>query len=663
MPHNFSVLKKLMSWSALFALILLILTACSEDADEITPAKQNTLEAHAGEDQNVLINSEVILDGSASKNDDGTAFDYKWVLKYRPTGSSAFIVNAASAQAGFTPDKAGVYHIVLTISNDRFTATDEVRVMATTTDNPDEAQTIFIESDITQERLLEDVFTDPATPDYIVTKDIRVSALLSIQEGVIIEFEQDKGMLIMNGGALKAEGTSTRPITFTGMQKENGYWKGLSFATNNSLNDLSYVIVEYGGSSEFPESRRANISVPGDAISGGVLSMSNSTVRNSGGDGIYVGGMSFLSEFGEIALTDNSGTAIYCSPKNISQIDPNTLFAGNGFNGVETGGMLHEGMLVSWHPLASGSYKITSDLTIASALEIVPGANFKIAKNVMITVDAGGLLTANGTPGEKIIFEGTSTISENAWRGIVFVSGQQNSIDYAIVRNGGYSDLPGTTGGRTIIGVVHGGKLMITNSLIEKSTGWGITLEQGSLYNEDILTGNDYVATAIGSVKFPVRPQPVDIAGEWVEHAALIASQSIDKNFYNQATGKWFGGADNPWTMTPQTAFGLSIDPFGNYVWIIAAMHSPMTECFTYSAEYFTGNVTADGEFLNFTEESWRSKYFNSCAPDENKDFDVDPGQMQLPYQITKEYNPATGKEYTVLNITSGGETFKLYKK
>jgi hypothetical protein len=654
MLHNFSFLRRFVLLNKVVALLLFILVGCSDDAEEIVRPQQNSLDARAGDDQNVLIGSEVILDASASRDENGTPFDYKWVLKYKPAGSTAAIGNATSPQSMFTPDKVGIYTVVLTIKQGEYTDSDEMHVIVTATDDPEEPQTILIDSDITEERILQDIFTDGNTPDYIVMGDIRVTANLTVQPGVVIEFEQDKSLQVMFGGALIAEGTETQSITFTGTQKQPGYWKGLLFASN-SVNTLRDVIIEYGGSSEFPESPRANISVPGDAFSGSVLRISNSAVSNSGNYGIYVGGMSSVPEFVDMTFAGNAGTAIYCSPKNVSHMDPNTVFSGNGFNGVETGGILDERILVSWYPLSNGAYRITSDLTIASKLEIVPGVVFKMSKDVLITIAPGGLLSANGTADETIVFEGTSTASENAWRGIVLSSGEENSIDHAILRN--------MTSARASIGVAAGGKLTITNSLVEKNAGWGIALEGGSLYNDDIQTGNIFLATALGSVRFPEQPQPVDIAGEWVDYASVISNRTIDENFYDRQTGEWFGGADHPWVTSPQTAFGLKIDESGNYVWIIAEQHSPMTECFTYSAEHFTGHLTADGEFLNFVEESWRSKYFNSCSPEESMDMEVQPGRMQLSYQITKEYNPVSGNEYQVLTITSGGGSFKLYKR
>jgi hypothetical protein len=665
MSHNISFPSSfILITKAVFAfLFMFLITACEEEIEEpVRP--ENKLVAHAGPDQSVLINTEVLLDGSASKDGNGGSFAFAWTIKTKPSGSNVSIIDANEAKSSFVPDKTGVYTINLKISSKDFYAADDLYVIVTKTDDPDEPQTILISENIVEDAILQDIFTDPTQPDYLVTGDIQVSAILEVEPGVVIEFEQDKSMQIMLGGALVAEGSEGQPITFTGTEKQAGHWKGLMFATNNSLNRLHYCVVEYGGSSELPESPRTNISVPGDAISGSVLNLTNSTIRYSAGTGLYVGGASYLADFSSMHFADNDGSAIYCSPRNVSRIASSTLFTGNGLNGIETGGTLNEGPLVSWYPLTNGTLVISSDLTISSALEIVNGSTLKIAPNVLITVAADGTLVANGTAGSTITLEGTSTVTSNAWKGILFRSNVDNSLEHVIVRNAGSAELPGTPSIKASIAVAAGAKVSITNTLLDKSTAWGIALEKFSYYNEDIHTANNFIAMAQGSVNFPQQPQPVNVSGEWVdEYSFTTKNYTINTNFYNRETGVWFEGAENPWTMSPKTGFGLKIDEAGNYTWIIAVQHSPMTECFTYSAEHFTGHVTADGENMNFVEESWRSKYFNSCAPEENMDFEVQPGGMSLPYKVEKEYNMFTGEEYWVLTITSGGETFRLYKK
>lgn len=643
------------------AMIMFFLVSCSEDPEpdpEITTVIK--LAAQAGPDQSALVDTEVILNGTASKSSQG-AFTYNWSLRSKPSGSIAIIDAPASTIARFTPDKAGVYTIILTITQGELSDADEMHVVVTKTDDPEETQTVFIDEDVNEDILLEDIFSDPSRPDYIVTTDVHVRASLTIRPGVVIEFERDKSLQVFPGGALIAEGTATSQVTFTGTLKEKGHWKGLMFATNSPLNTLSYSIVEYGGSSELPESPRTNISVPGDAISGSVLKLSNAISRHSGGYGLYVGGMSYLSEFSAMEFTGNTRSAIYCSPKNVSRVESETIFSANGFDGVETGGVLDEGLLVSWHALKNGAYRLTSNLTISSPLEIAPGTVFKISPDVLITIAYDGSLFANGTAEANILFEGSGTVTQNAWRGILFLSGHENSMDYTMISNAGSSALP-TLNLKSNIGVSAGSRLTITNSLLDKCSGWGIALQEGSYFNADIHTSNNFTSTVEGSVKFPEQKQSVAIAGEWVDDASFATGKySIDENFYDRQTGQWFHGADNPWA-TPATGFGLKVDASGNYTWTIAVRHEN-TECFTWSAEHFTGNVIADGEFLNFEESSWRSRYYNSCMPEESVDMDVQPGQMQLPYEISKQYNVFTGEEFWVMTITSGDRTFQLYRK
>lgn len=658
MLRNFSLSQHFSFLPKVLAIVMLTLMSCQDEGEV---KRRPDLTAQAGPDQSVLINTEVILDGSASTTDDDDALHYQWTLQNKPAGSHAIIHDATSPVASLTPDHEGVYTILLTISQGSFSDADEMHIVVTKTS--EEPQTIIIDEDLDHELVLENIFEDPALPDYIVTADVRITAPVTIAPGVVIQFEQDKSLQIILGGALIAEGTAAQPITFTGTVKQTGHWKGLMFASNSSLNTLQYTIVEYGGSSELPESPRTNISVPGDAISGSVLNISHSIIRYSGGFGLYVGGMSHLGEFNTMEFTDNTKTAVYCSPRNASRLDAYTTFLRNGFDGVETGGMLYEGAPLSWTALVNGAYRITSDLTIASPLVIDKGAVFTISPNVLITVAPEGSLIAQGTADSKIIFESTGTLAQSAWRGIVFRSGHENIMEHSIINNAGAGTLPGMENTPASIGVVAGARLTITNSLLEKSTGWGIALSKGAYYNEDIYTGNTFVLTTLGSVKFPEQPQPVTIAGEWVDEFSFYQGNFlINENFYNRQTGQWFEGADNPWDMSPKSGFGLKIDAAGNYVWTIAMRHQNV-ECIAWSAEHLTGHVAADGQSLHFEERTWRSKYVNSCAPDENIDMDVQPGEMILAYTITKEYNVWTGEAFWVLSINSGGQVFKLYKK
>ncbi|MBF8149128.1 hypothetical protein ITJ86_04425 [Winogradskyella sp. F6397] len=87
------------------------------------------------------------------------------------------------------------------------------------------------------------------TADDIVIKN---GAQLTLEPGVILEFEDSKGLeldkLFNEGSALIAVGTPTNPITFTGVTKAPGAWKTLSIQRSSSvLNKFDNVLIEYAG--------------------------------------------------------------------------------------------------------------------------------------------------------------------------------------------------------------------------------------------------------------------------------------------------------------------------------------------------------------------------------------------------------------------------------
>ncbi|MCX2743764.1 right-handed parallel beta-helix repeat-containing protein [Mangrovivirga sp. M17] len=129
---------------------------------------------------------------------------------------------------------------------------------------------------------------------YRVEQSIDVEATLTIMPGTIIEFEANKTMYFKqdfsgpNDGIIIAKGTASEPITFTGATKTAGYWMGLVVHSNSLLNEMDHCIVEYGGSDQY-DSGIANILLTKDgAYAAPYLTVTNSTIQNSAGCGIYV---------------------------------------------------------------------------------------------------------------------------------------------------------------------------------------------------------------------------------------------------------------------------------------------------------------------------------------------------------------------------------------
>lgn len=79
-------------------------------------------------------------------------------------------------------------------------------------------------------------------------KHLRVQALLTIQPGVNVEWGSEMELFIYeDGGGLKAVGTSSEPIIFTGQTKNPKSWKGISVYSKHSANEIAHMEIHHSG--------------------------------------------------------------------------------------------------------------------------------------------------------------------------------------------------------------------------------------------------------------------------------------------------------------------------------------------------------------------------------------------------------------------------------
>ena len=644
-------------------LLFIILSSCSEDEPIRTI---NRLEAKAGPDQVVVVNTLVTFDGTASKDGNNKPFQYEWKLKSRPAGSMAVLQEAGSATPNFMPDVAGLYKVELKIIQNDFFKTDEV--ILTAQDSPESQDPVLLVGTIAVARNLDDRFEDPAIADYVVAGDLIVGATLTVQPGVVIEFESDGSLQIFPEGSLVAKGTDTEKIVFTGKVREKGYWKGIAFFSNSPENELDNVTIAYAGGDPLPEmgNIRTNVALIGNFYSGAATQVSRSSFLESGGYGLYVKDRAHLNDFSENIFNNNTGSALFVPPSQLHLLDVGSHYSGNnGYDGVETGGPVDLDEEVSWPSFNDGSkYLVVQDMLIESGVKITEGATFEFATDKMVKVSGNGYLNAVGTDIKPVVFTARHPIQSHFWKGIVVTSTHDmNELRHAVVAYAGYSALPDLEV-KANIAVAGTGKLSVIQSRIEHGLGWGIATAEGSQINQDFTTANTFNDFIAGNYKLPTaEPETTTIAGEWVDQWSFQNEHYvINENFFNQTTSAWFSGAADPWTMNPASGFGLKINEDGTYVWTIAE-HSPMTGCTSYSAEYITGNVTVNNNQLSFDESYWRTKFYNSCAPDQNVDMNVEPGGMTLRFEINRMYNLFTGAALWELKIINpDGSSFSYYR-
>ncbi len=128
--------------------------------------------------------------------------------------------------------------------------------------------------------------SDPSAETTPFTPDVAGDYTATLEPGVDIRFENDVALWVNSGSALVAEGTSSDPITMTATDgnEQQGWWRGLAIYSNNANNTLNYVEVHHAGSTDMSSINQAtNVAVESDAI----LNLTNSTITDSGGNGVY----------------------------------------------------------------------------------------------------------------------------------------------------------------------------------------------------------------------------------------------------------------------------------------------------------------------------------------------------------------------------------------
>lgn len=350
-------------------------------------------------------------------------------------------------------------------------------------DDPDPLPITLECADITSDKTLGDVISEPGAVDYIVTCDISIEAKLTVSPGVVIQFENNTGLTINTGGALHAVGTASSPIIFKGTSDIPGAWKGLYFISSSTQNMLSYVTVTGGGSSSFDGTGiKANIRVKQTAS----ISIENSAVNKSGDIGFFTEGsasndLNPIAFFAGNSFNYNTGYPVSISAPGSGMMDVATSFYGNGSSKIMVrGGEIHDA--VKWRKtkipfLVSGDVIIAPYITTGSVY-IESGATvyFDASASLGIGEYGNGSLQIIGTAADRITLTSESAVA-GSWKGIGFQSTNSlNEITYADISFGGCCAFSGNTThkGNIVVGAYSAGFLTISNSTINSSSSCGI---------------------------------------------------------------------------------------------------------------------------------------------------------------------------------------------
>ena len=316
--------------------------------------------------------------------------------------------------------------------------------------------------------------------DYIITCQTYVNVDLTIEPGVVIEFQNDAGLEVGENGSISAVGSSDKPIVLTGVDKVAGSWSGVLVNSNDVKNELEHVTISYGGGSAFNSNgNQANLILWAQTR----MRIDNCTFSNSATYGVEMAYQDYT-----IPSFANNSFKMNNIPMYIMATDGHVLSASNDFtentndyiltgcSGLNEGNFTWEKLNVPFRVEAT-DFGITRKISVGnnSNLIIAAGTRIDFGTDTELEVEDGGSLKAIGTTADPIVFSGVDGAA-GAWRGLEFRFTQSvnNQLDNCII------EYAGSGSNDAAIYMWADPKLSVTNCIIRDVDGCVFTDATGS---------------------------------------------------------------------------------------------------------------------------------------------------------------------------------------
>jgi len=486
-----SRLRNLPNSTLVFFIATLLLLGCSEsETDDPTPPEpEPTITSISPTSGSV--GDEVTITGtnfSSTLNENTVTFN----------GTETPVETASSTQLVVkVPQNATTGPVAVTVNGKTVRGPDFTVVPANIFD--------CTNNEITEDTTWEDVVVGDDA-DYIINCAISVkeNALLTIEPGVIIQFEgQESGIFTNEGGGLKAVGTSSDPIQFLGTSDNSGVWKGIYFGSDHPENRLEHVVVRHAGRTASGQSGETGaVQLSRDEESKAAIV--NTTIEDNEGYGLFVTDESVLSEFSDNTITGNTQAPVGLYFNQLGSLDSESDYQDNDDNYIEVRENEIEDeevtiplVNVPYRFVESSRYNINQLLTISAGaiLEFANGAGLRLGEQASDCSTTTGALNATGTAEEPIVFRGV-TEGRGTWLGIgINSSSPNNKLIYCEISGGGSADFYNASDFAANVTLQCESKVIIQNTTIGESGGYGIYLldEDAELdqFTENTITDNE----------------------------------------------------------------------------------------------------------------------------------------------------------------------------
>lgn len=310
--------------------------------------------------------------------------------------------------------------------------------------------------------------------DYVVSCVLDVTANLVIEPGVVIEFEENAGIGVYDGGTINAVGTEDEPIVLRGQSPVAGYWRGIHVETNSINNQLDHVTIQHAGSNYvYCCNEKASL-----FLKGAKMTIKNTQIAQGGGYGIHLKGNVSLDGFENNMITTHKEEPIFTTAFLAGSLNGAGLdFSGNTKDFIRIyDADVSEPVTI---PALNVPYlqegfvlDVTESMTISAGVEWICEANAGIG------IYDNGSLKLDGSSANEIVIRGKEAV-DGYWRGIHIETNSLNNVfSYARISEAGANYVYCCNEIATVF--LKDGKLSMDHTVLSNGASYGLVAKEAA---------------------------------------------------------------------------------------------------------------------------------------------------------------------------------------
>lgn len=307
-----------------------------------------------------------------------------------------------------------------------------------------------------------------AAIDYIIECVVDITALLTIEPGTVIQFKENAGLGVYDGGTINAVGTVAEPIVLKGEEEIDGFWRGIHIETRSANNQLDNVRIQDAGSNYvYCCNDKASL-----YLKGAKIALDNLQLSNGGGIGIMAVSDTELMSYSNVRIETHKDYPVHIEAESAGYLDGiGSDYSGNDKDFVFVPRKSIDEPTV-WAALNVPYLIDGMVLDVKSAFTLEAGVNMVFQQNGGLGVFDAGSLTVNGTGSAPVVMKGASATA-GFWRGIHMETNDlNNSLNYLQVSDAGgnYVYCCNEVGSLFL----KDGTASVTNSMFSNGKSYGI---------------------------------------------------------------------------------------------------------------------------------------------------------------------------------------------